>query len=150
MSGREILTHPNERLLEQALEVDRFDSALRDLVLEMRLKIVSSGIGLAAPQLGVSQRLIVIDTPRLQLALANPVIIGHQTQKVMSTEGCLSCPGAEVTVPRWSSVMVHARDLSGSLVVMRIDGLEAIVAQHEIDHLNGRLIVTPREADTPT
>lgn len=146
MSEREILVHPDQRLLEPALEIDRYGGELRDLATEMRIKIAGTGVGLAAPQLGVAQRLIVIDTPRLQLALANPVIIGHQSGVVLSTEGCLSCPGVEQTMSRWPVIMVHARDLSGSLVVLRLGGLEAIVAQHEIDHLDGRLIVTPRDA----
>lgn len=145
--SREILVHPDPRLLERALEVERFGSELTDLAEEMRRKMFGVGVGLAAPQLGVAQRVIVIDTPDLAIALVNPVIAGHRGA-VTSTEGCLSCPGLEVPVMRHREVHVRGYDLSGGQVVISLRGLEAVVAQHEIDHLNGKLIATLEPANT--
>ncbi len=100
----------------------------------------SSGIGLAAPQIGVSKALVVIDDGNGLYKLANPRIVkgsGWYTQE----EGCLSVPGVGIKVRRLKSIVVEALDEEGKKVTIKADGLLARVFQHEIDHLNGKLII---------
>jgi peptide deformylase len=137
----DILIHPNDTLRQRAEEVSSFDSSLRDLARCMQKTIERSGVGLAAPQVGVSRRLIVVETPELSLALANPVILGHSTRLVSIPEGCLSCPGVEARVKRWDEIVVSGYDLHGTKRSFGLTMLNAIVFQHELDHLDGKLIV---------
>ena len=100
------------------------------------------GIGLAAPQVGVPLRLMVVadDETRAARALVNPTIIEVSGQ-VTAEEGCLSIPGIFAQVTRAASVTVTARDLNGQPVTIRAEGLLARVLQHEIDHLDGILFI---------
>ena len=143
----DILIHPDEVLRRHAQEVERFDSGLRDLARCMRKTIEKTGVGLAAPQVGVSQRLIVVETPELSLAIANPVILGHSTRRISIPEGCLSCPDLEVRVPRWDEIIISGYDLLGTKRSMGLTMLNAIVFQHELDHLDGKLIVDHKVSD---
>lgn len=100
----------------------------------------ASGVGLAAPQIGISKALVVIDDGNGLYKLANPRIVqgsGWYTQE----EGCLSVPGVGIKVRRWKSIVVEALDEDGKKIVIKAEGLLARVFQHEIDHLNGKLIV---------
>ncbi len=137
----DILVHPDDTLRQLAEEVSTFDSSLRDLARCMRKTIEKNGIGLAAPQVGVLQRLIIVETPELSLAIANPVLVSHSRRLVSIPEGCLSCPGEQVRVPRWDEIVVSGYDLHGTKRSMGLTMLDAIVLQHELDHLNGKLIV---------
>jgi len=138
-------------LKSRATEVDQFDDALRAQVSRMGgIMGDAMGVGLAAPQLGVSQRLLVYrvgqDAPLV--ALANPQLEWSSEDEEPSEEGCLSIPGVQVDVERPIHVRVRATDENGDERVVEASGLEARVIQHELDHLNGVLILdrTTREA----
>lgn len=100
----------------------------------------SDGVGLAAPQIGVSQAIIVVDAGSGLYKLFNPKIIKKEGTQGME-EGCLSIPGVSVKVKRAKKVTVKAVDESAKPVTIEAEGLLACVFQHEIDHLNGKLIV---------
>jgi peptide deformylase len=137
-------------LRSRALEIDRFDDALRDEVRRMgRLMDESLGIGLAATQVGVMHRLLVyrVESAGPIAALVNPVLewSGEETEPM--EEGCLSLPGVLVDVERPVHVRVRAQDERGEALLIEASGLEARVIQHEMDHLDGVLILdrTPRD-----
>ena len=131
-------------LKSRATPVDRFDDTLRNQVRRMAgLMSDALGVGLAAPQLGVSQRLLVyrvgLDAP--VIALANPEVEWESAQEELAEEGCLSIPGITVDVDRPVHVRVRGQDEHGEERVVEASGLEARVIQHEIDHLDGVLIL---------
>lgn len=131
-------------LKSRAAQVDRFDDTLRSQVDQMAALMHDAlGIGLAAPQIGVSQQLLVYrvgpDAP--VVALVNPEIEWSSDDAEDATEGCLSIPGILVEVERPVHVRVRARDEQGEPRVVEASGLEARVIQHEVDHLNGVLIL---------
>ncbi|BBU68230.1 peptide deformylase [Fluviibacter phosphoraccumulans] len=139
-----ILRFPDERLRTVAKPVTVFDAALRQLVADMAETMYEApGIGLAATQVNVHQRVIVIDVSEDQKGLQafiNPVIEsvnGMQTYE----EGCLSVPGVYDKVDRPSDVRVRYQDLDGKERVLETGELLAICIQHEIDHLNGKVFV---------
>ncbi|HET8672510.1 MAG TPA: peptide deformylase [Thermoleophilaceae bacterium] len=131
-------------LKSRATPVDRFDDALKAQVARMGgLMGDAMGVGLAAPQIGLSQRLLVYrvgqDAPLI--ALVNPEIEWTSDDAENFEEGCLSIPGITVDVDRAVHVRVRAKDESGADRVVEASGLEARVIQHEIDHLDGVLIL---------
>jgi peptide deformylase len=131
-------------LKSRATAVDRFDDSLRRQVGRMAgLMSDALGVGLAAPQLGVSQRLLVYrvgpDAP--VIALANPEIEWASQESEVLDEGCLSIPGILVDVERPVHVRVRALDEEGGPRSIEASGLEARVIQHEMDHLDGVLIL---------
>jgi peptide deformylase len=131
-------------LKSRAADVDRFDDALRDQVAHMsRLMHDALGIGLAAPQIGISQQLLVYrvgpDGP--VIALVNPTVEWQSDDSEDFEEGCLSIPGVLVDVDRPVHVRIRAKDEYGDDRVVEASGLEARVIQHEVDHLNGVLIL---------
>jgi len=137
-------------LKSRATPVDLFDDALRNQVSRMgALMNDALGVGLAAPQLGISQRLLVYrvgpDAPLV--ALANPELEWTSDDEETMEEGCLSIPGVGVDVDRSVHVRVRARDEHGGTRLVEASGLEARVIQHEMDHLDGVLILdrTTRE-----
>ena len=137
-------------LKSRATPVDRFDDALRSQVARMAgIMSDALGVGLAAPQLGVSQRLLVYrvgqDAPLI--ALANPEIEWSSEDEEEAEEGCLSIPGIQIDVERPVHVRVRGQDEDGEDRLVEASGLEARVIQHEIDHLDGVLILerTTRE-----
>ena len=95
------------------------------------------GIGLAAPQLGESTRVIVVDAGGLKTVIINPVITARKLGKVRSKEGCLSYPGKLVTVQRDKMIVVEGFDEDWQPVKFKLRGIAAMCVQHEIDHLNG-------------
>jgi peptide deformylase len=144
---REILIWPDPRLKEIAAPVARVDDAVRKLVDDMfETMYASDGVGLAATQIGVLQRVVVIDTsPRQEdqkpLALINPVVLGGKGTTVWS-EGCLSIPGESEEVERMEVVTVQALDREGNRIELAdAGGLLSIALQHETDHLDGTLFV---------
>jgi peptide deformylase len=137
-------------LRTKARPVDRFDGPLRDEVRRMgALMHDALGIGLAAPQVGISHRLLVyrVEPDSPTVALVNPEIEWSSKDEEISEEGCLSLPHVMVDVERPIAVLVRARDEHGDELVVEATGLEARVIQHEIDHLDGVLILdrTTRE-----
>lgn len=133
--------HPDPVLRFQAAPVEIFDNYVDLLVKEMlHFMKLHEGIGLAAPQLGVSQRIIVAGIGAAPpIALANPEILRAAGEDAM-VEGCLSLPGVRVNVLRNQSIAVRGLTNDGKSVELSVGGLMARVIQHEIDHLNGTLI----------
>lgn len=137
-------------LKSKATPVDRFDDSLRKQVSRMAgIMGDAYGVGLAAPQLGISQRLLVYrvgpDAP--VVALANPEIEWESADEEILDEGCLSIPGITVDVERPVYVRVRALDEEGQTRLVEASGLEARVIQHEIDHLDGVLILERTSRD---
>ena len=137
-------------LKSSATPVDRFDDSLRKQVSRMAgIMGDAFGVGLAAPQLGLSQRLLVYrvgpDAPLV--ALANPELEWSSGDQEVLDEGCLSIPGITVDVERPVHVRIRALDEEGETRMVEASGLEARVIQHEMDHLDGVLILdrTSRE-----
>jgi peptide deformylase len=131
-------------LRASALPVDHFDSQLAEEAQRMgRLMDDALGIGLAATQIGVLHRLLVYRTDPEQplIALVNPVLEWESEETEEAQEGCLSIPGVHVDVERPARVRVSAKDPAGVPLQIEAEGLEARVIQHEIDHLDGVLIL---------
>jgi peptide deformylase len=139
-----ILHFPDPRLRQQARPVDKVDDRLRRLIDDMfETMYQAPGIGLAATQVDVHERLLVIDTSGDQnepLVFINPEILEKQGVEEMD-EGCLSVPGVYETVQRADRIRVRALDRNGAAFELEADGLLAVCIQHEIDHLDGKLFV---------
>jgi len=133
--------HPDFVLRQPCAPVERFDSTLSDLLAEMRsLMLANGGIGLAGPQVGITQQLFIGEIEGRHLALINPTLRpGPETETMI--EGCLSLPGIRVNVRRPPRVSVSGFDPHGKRVTWQADGLWARVIQHETDHLHGVLIL---------
>jgi peptide deformylase len=144
MAKLEILTFPDERLRRRAEGVEQVDDGVRQLVDDMLETMYDApGIGLAAIQVNVPKRVIVIDTSddkSQPLCLINPEILVRSGEEQMD-EGCLSVPGFFETVTRAEQVTVRALDRDGQPFELTTDGLLAVCIQHEIDHLDGKLFV---------
>ena len=137
-------------LRSRALEIDRFDEALREEIRRMgQLMHDSLGIGLAATQVGVMHRVLVyrVESDGAIAALVNPVREWESEEHEPMDEGCLSLPGVLVEVDRPVHVRVRAKDERGEDIVVEASGLEARVIQHEMDHLDGVLIVDRTSRD---
>lgn len=147
MSKLEIITIPDPILRKVALPVERVDDDLRRLADDMLETMYDApGIGLAAPQIGVSRRMVVIDVSekdgeRHPLVLINPEIITRADQMNVYEEGCLSIPDVKVEIERPAAVTVRFLDRDGNAQTIDADGLLATAVQHELDHLDGRLII---------
>jgi peptide deformylase len=144
MARLTILEFPDPRLRTRAQPVEHVDGELRRLIDDMfETMYAAPGIGLAATQVNVHKRLLVIDiseTRNQPLALINPEVI--QRQGVEETEeGCLSVPGIYDKVTRAERIRVRALDRNGKSIEFDADGLLAVCIQHEIDHLDGKLFV---------
>jgi peptide deformylase len=136
-----IITYPAEVLARKSKPVEEVDSRVVSLARGMsRLMVTSQGIGLAAPQVGVGKRIITVNVGDGFIYLVNPVIVDRQGKARME-EGCLSCPGVAASVDRDERIVVRGLDLDGNEVTIEAEGLKARVLQHEIDHLDGVLII---------
>lgn len=129
-------------LREKSLPVKKVDEEIKELVQNMiETMYAESGVGLAAPQVGISKRVVVLDTEEEGvIVLINPVIVKKEGES-NEEEGCLSVPGISTPVRRFSKVTVEAMDLKGCKFQITQEGLLAIALQHEIDHLNGYLFI---------
>jgi peptide deformylase len=144
---REIVIWPDPILKQSAAPVDQVDDTIRRLLDDMaETMYAADGVGLAAPQVGVSRQLIVIDTSARQpeqklIHLVNPTIVLAEG-KTVYTEGCLSIPGEAEEVERAAKVLVRALDYHGKPFEIAAEGdLLAIALQHEVDHLLGTVFV---------
>jgi peptide deformylase len=140
----QIRQYPDPVLRLKAQDVDQFDEDLKQLVERMkRLMRDARGVGLAATQVGVLRRVFVIqeDEDEEPRALVNPVIAERSDETEADDEGCLSLQGVVVGVERPVRVRIEARDEEGNLVELELEELPARVAQHELDHLDGVLIL---------
>jgi peptide deformylase len=140
----QIRQYPDPVLRLEAQEVVEFDGDLQQLVERMiHLMQDARGVGLAANQVGILRRVFVIqaDEDEEPRALVNPVIVDRSSEVDDDDEGCLSMQGVVVPVERPVSVRIEARDAEGNPVALELEGLPARVAQHELDHLDGILIL---------
>lgn len=145
---RPILIHPDPRLKKLCAPVGAITDDIRQLADDMVATMYDApGIGLAAPQVGVTSRVIVLDAekdpaaPRKPLAMVNPEVIWASDALNTYEEGCLSIPDQYAEVTRPASVTVRWTALTGQVEEQTFDGLWATCVQHEIDHLNGRLFI---------
>ena len=148
MTVRPILIHPDPRLKTAARPVERVTPEIRQLADDMLATMYDApGIGLAAPQVGVMARIFVMDcvkgedAPPRPMVLINPEITWTSDETATYEEGCLSIPEQYAEVTRPAEVRMRWMDLDGQTQEERFDGLWATCAQHEFDHLNGRLFI---------
>lgn len=139
-----ILRYPDPRLHKKAAPVERVDETIRKLIADMAETMYEApGIGLAATQVDVHKRVIVIDVSEDKsklLAFVNPEILERAGEQVCE-EGCLSVPGIYEKVTRSERVKVRALDARGEPFTLEAEGLLAVCVQHEIDHLDGKVFV---------
>lgn len=150
MTLLDIILEGDSRLRQKSTRIRTVDAGLRKLATDMRdTMLAAPGVGLAAPQVGVNRRLIVVHVPadfdedgdpELNLALCNPEIVRSHGNEV-GAEGCLSIPGWAGDVARAESITVKALDLNNRDIRIKLYGYAARVVQHEIDHLDGVLFV---------
>ncbi|WP_291321074.1 peptide deformylase [Desulfonatronospira sp.] len=144
--SRKIHTYPDKILLQQAGPVEKIDDYIVDLSRDMaRLMYENRGIGLAAPQVGESLRVVTVDLsgPDRQEELftyINPEIISSE-EEITTEEGCLSVAGYQSNVRRARKIQIRALNLQGEEVIHQGEDLWAVCLQHEIDHLNGILFI---------
>ena len=140
-----ILRYPDPRLHTIARPVTAVDARIKTLVADMLETMhAAEGIGLAATQVDVHERLVVIDVSEghdTQLVLINPEIVWASPERVMNDEGCLSVPGIYDGVERATAVKVRALDLNGDEKTIDAEGMLAVCIQHEMDHLMGKVFV---------
>jgi len=155
MSLREIVTVPHEVLRRKARTVTQFDEKLQTLIDDMvETMRQAPGVGLAAPQVGVAERVIVVeyyedeadedredaeDAPKRLYALVNPEITRASADRETGVEGCLSIPGVQGDVERHLAITVRGQNRRGQPVTLKLKDWTARIFQHEIDHLNGIL-----------
>ncbi|MEW6079653.1 MAG: peptide deformylase [Thermodesulfobacteriota bacterium] len=147
MSMLQIFTYPADILRKGAEPVERVDAELQQLIESMAdTMYANAGVGLAAVQVGSDRQVIIYDVSedrdkRLYKALLNPRIVSAEGEFLSEQEGCLSVPELRVDVNRSACVQVEALDREGNPVRVDAEDLEAVVLQHEIDHLKGVLIL---------
>ena len=147
MTKYEIVLHPDQKLKKKCLPVDEVTNEIRSLGMKM-LEIMydAPGIGLAAPQIGVLKRIFVMDCsekgkPSKSYICINPEITWFSDQKSVYEEGCLSIPDFYAEIDRPSEIKMSCLNEDGKTVEYYFNGLQATCAQHEIDHLNGKLFI---------
>ncbi len=145
MAKRTILSFPDKRLHTVAKPVQSVDDRVKALVADMLETMYDAeGIGLAATQIDVHERVVVIDISEHRdapIVLINPEIVWASDEKVLNEEGCLSVPGIYDGVMRSTSVKATALDAEGTLRTIEAEGLLAVCIQHELDHLLGKVFV---------
>ncbi len=147
MATLPILKLPDPILRKTSAPIERVDDPLRQLADDMlETMYAAPGVGLAAPQIGILRRLIVLDTAgekeeKRPLVLINPEIVGFGDTLRLHEEGCLSIPDVLVEIERPATLTVKYIDLDGTPQQLEAEGLLATAIQHEVDHLNGRLII---------
>ena len=147
MAIRPILTIPDPILRKKAKPIERVDAELRRLMDDMLATMYDApGIGLAAPQIGVSRRLIVMDpakdeAPKSPIVMVNPQVLERSAELRVHEEGCLSIPDYTAEIERPARTRVAYIDREGKEQEMELEGIWSTLVQHEIDHLNGVLFI---------
>lgn len=146
MAVLSILHYPDARLFKVSKPVEQVDDSIRQLVRDMAETMYAApGVGLAAPQVNVHKRIVVIDVSEQAndlKVLINPEIIWRSDEREVYEEGCLSVPGIYDKVERAAEVRVKALNENGESYEFDADGLLAVCVQHEIDHLDGKVFVS--------
>lgn len=138
---KKIVTYPNEILEKEASKVGGVDE-VRDLIGEMKEVLEEAdGVGLAAPQIGVSKQVFVVKDGHDYYAFMNPEIVERSEETITTKEGCLSFPELWIDVERPRKVKVEALTEDGDRMLLEAEGTGAVVFQHEIDHLFGNLFI---------
>lgn len=140
-----VLTNPDRRLRARSMEVDittlarlRAEGVFDDLIATMRAE---DGVGIAAPQVGIGSRVIIVLDGKTPRVFVNPEITSRSLRTAVDTEGCLSVPGVVGLVSRSRAVTLRAQDAQGRPVERKCRDLVARIVQHEIDHLDGILFI---------
>ncbi len=155
MAILKVLTYPEKSLLKPSVKVDHIDDEIKQLIQDMgETMFEAPGVGLAAPQVGVNKRVIVYDINAGEKneeknedlknefrALINPEIIDASGSIVSKEEGCLSVLDYKADVKRYEKVTVKAVNIDGKKLEFNVEGIPAIIMQHEIDHLDGILFI---------
>lgn len=146
-----VIRQPDDRLRQKSAPVEQFDSTTRQLLQELEQAMLAGpgGVGIAAPQVAVLKRIVVVDCRQAQrpcknhglLCMANPEIIERSEKEDLGREGCLSVPEWVGVVPRARRITVRYQDASGTWQEISAKGFEARVIQHELDHLDGILFI---------
>ncbi|MCW8996303.1 MAG: peptide deformylase [Psychromonas sp.] len=144
MAALEVLHFPDQRLRKVAQDVAEITPEIKEIAANMlETMYLENGVGLAATQVNIHQRIAVIDTSESRdqpMVLINPEII-EKSGEEESEEGCLSVPETNASVKRCEFVTVQYQDLDANTQVMEADGLLAVCIQHELDHLKGKLFI---------
>jgi len=142
MSNLEVKIYPDPCLRIRTRAIEEFGPDLKNILKNMAdLMYFSQGVGLAAPQVGLGMRLMTIDIGGGLINFVNPIIVEMSDKKSNMEEGCLSLPGISVNVARPEKIKVRAQDENGDFFMKSFNGLYAKAIQHEVDHLNGKLII---------
>lgn len=146
MAKLEIITYGNPILRKVAERVEKIDDEIKKIIKDLKDTLAEeNGIGLAAPQVGISKRILIVDLSKSnedkKVALINPKIIYSSKEVGVYNEGCLSIPDVWGDVIRPIEIRVKAQLENGDSIVINADGLFARVLQHELDHLDGKLFI---------
>lgn len=144
----EVVHYPEPILRKRAAEVGRVDDLVRETIASMFLTMYEDrGVGLAAPQVGIQKRILVINPTgdpaqaSEELALVDPILVDRSGAPIRMEEGCLSFPGIFAEIERPDRCRVKALDVQGKPIEMELEGFPSRVVQHEYDHLEGVLLV---------
>jgi peptide deformylase len=148
MAIRKICCLPEAVLKQKAKKITKVDASIKKLIDDMiETMIQAEGVGLAAPQIGISLRVAVLQMPEEEpFAMVNPKVVKRAGERLMM-EGCLSVPGYQGEVKRSISIIVKGLDRQGKEIRIKATGLMAQALEHEIDHLNGVLYIDRIEDD---
>lgn len=144
----QIVTYPSDVLVRSCDPVTEFGQDLKILTDQMaEAMYASNGVGLAAPQVNVSKRIILVDPSGGEDAkqlkvMVNPVITWLSPEKELNEEGCLSLPGVVLSVPRSTQITVKYHDVAGSEQTLSCSAWQARIVQHEVDHLDGQIMLS--------
>ncbi len=142
MAILDLITIPNPVLTQECEKITTFDDNLKQFVNDMfETMYQHQGIGLAAPQVGILERLCICEYDNDTLILINPEII-EKGEEILSEEACLSIPDTLVEVSRFKTIKIKAQTVEGIEFMVDATGMMAIIIQHEMDHLNGVLITS--------
>ncbi|MDP3982368.1 MAG: peptide deformylase [bacterium] len=137
-----LLLYPNPILHKKALAGEGFTQEVHNLISHMQdVMKTHNGVGLAAPQVGISLRLILVQNGETVEACMNPQVLSSSKEREVDTEGCLSIPGLWIPISRPARISVSYLAKDGKEVTRDLKGFLARVFQHEIDHINGKLII---------
>lgn len=142
MAYLNIIKYPEKVLRGRAKEIKEISSEIHKLIDDMIATMYQAkGVGLAAPQVSIPLRVIIVDTPKGALPVVNPDIYWKSRKKIKEDEGCLSVPGFFFEIPRSQKVRVRGLSREGKQIEIKAEDLVARIFQHEVDHLNGKLVL---------